>query len=289
MALATLRDVLPTANREGRAVAGLVCLGWEDAAAYVAAAEAVGAPVILQAGPGARAHTPLAVWGAIFRHLGEAARVPVVAHLDHGRSEDECREALAHGFTSVMFDGSKLPDDENVARTAEVAAMARAAGASVEGEIGFVGYADGEVAAQLSNPTTPAQAARLASEAGLDAVAVSVGNVHLKTVSDAVIDWEAVEAIAAATDAPLVIHGASGVAEADRRRLARGPVAKFNVGTELRQAFGRALREAVAADPARFDRIAILRETMEPVREAAIAVIRALHAPDEAAGEALRG
>ena len=278
MPLATFRDILPAANAEGRAVAGLVCLGWEDAWAYAQAAEDVGAPVILQTGPGARAHMPLSVWGPLLRTLGERVSVPVVAHLDHGSSVEECREALHQGFTSVMFDGSKLPDEENAALTAEVVRMAHDAGASAEGEIGFVGYADGERSAEVSNPTTPEQAALLAGT-GVDALAVSVGNVHLKTTSDAVIDWDAVGAIRGVTDTPLVIHGASGVADADRRRLARGPVAKFNVGTELRQVFGRSLREVLEASPDRFDRVAILRDTMAPIREAAARVIRELHSP----------
>ena len=279
MPLATLADILRAANREGRAIAGLVCLGWEDALAYKLAAEDVGAPVILQVGPGARAHMPLRVWGPMLRSLGEAASVPVVVHLDHGKAEDECREALDCGFTSVMFDGSALPLAENVARTHAVCAEAKARGASCEGEIGFVGYAQGERASEVSNPTEPGEAAEIAAVSGIDALAVSVGNVHLKTTSDAVIDWDAVDAIAARVDAPLVMHGASGVAPADRRRLARGPFAKFNVGTELRQVFGAALRETLEASPGRFDRVAILRETVEPIRAAARRVIGELYLP----------
>ena len=95
MTLARLSDVLQPALRDGYAVAGLVTLGWEDMRAYVTAAEELGCPVILQAGPGCRAHTPLPVLGAMFRHLAERASVPVVAHLDHGYTFEECREALA--------------------------------------------------------------------------------------------------------------------------------------------------------------------------------------------------
>ena len=93
MSLATLSEVLQPALKHGYAVGGLVCLGWEDMRAYVAAAEAENAPVILQAGPGCRAHTPLPVLGAMFRNLAENASVPVVAHLDHGYTYEECREA----------------------------------------------------------------------------------------------------------------------------------------------------------------------------------------------------
>ena len=109
MTLATLKDVLQPALKGGYAVGGLVTLGWEDMRAFVAAAEAENCAVILQAGPGCRAHTPLPVLGKMFRHLAEGASVSVVAHLDHGYTYDECSEALDSGFTSLMFDGSRTP------------------------------------------------------------------------------------------------------------------------------------------------------------------------------------
>lgn len=279
MTLATLRDVLQPALIGGYAVPGLVCLGWEDARAYVAAAEAERAPVILQAGPAARAHTPLPVLGAMFRHLAEVASVPVVAHLDHGSSLAECRAALEAGFTSLMFDGSRLPLSRNIDETAAVAEMAHAAGVGCEGEIGFVGYAGGAA----SQGTDPEEAARFARETGVDAMAVSVGNVHLQTGPGAGLDLARLRAIAAATTVPLVIHGGSGVPPDERARLAAtSTICKFNIGTELRMAFGAALRTAVARDPDRFDRIAILTETEGPVTEAARAVLRQLGAAGRA-------
>jgi fructose-bisphosphate aldolase class II len=272
MTRATLADVLQPALSGGYAVAGLVVQGWEDARAYVAAAEAEGLPVILQAGPGARAHMPVAIFGAMFRHLAEAASVPVVAHLDHATSLGECRAAIEAGFTSVMFDGSRLPLAENIARTAEIAAIAHAAGVSCEGELGFVGYAGGEA----SMRTDPAEAARFAAETGVDALAVSVGNVHLQTGPEATVDLTALAAIMAATPVPLVLHGGSGIPAAMRRHLARTTsVAKFNIGTELRQTFGAALRAALA-DPGRFDRIAILKDTEAPLTHAARQILRGL-------------
>lgn len=273
--IATLAEVLGPAVRHGYAVPGLVCLGWEDARAYVRAAEAEGAPVILQAGPGARAHMPVAVWGAMFRALAEGASVPVVAHLDHGMTVEECRVALGEGFTSVMIDGSALPLDQNIALTAEVVALAHAAGASCEGELGVVGYAGGKA----SLGTDPEEAARFARETGVDALAVSVGNVHLQTGAGQGLDVALIRRIEAVTSVPLVIHGGSGVPVDQRAMLAAGSrIAKFNIGTELRMAFGAALREAVAKDAERFDRIAILKDTEGPVMEAARAVFRGMGA-----------
>ena len=270
MTLATLTDVLTPCLTDGTAVAGLVVLGWEDALAYTRAAEAENRPLILQAGPGARAHTPLPILGAMFRHLAETAKIPVVAHLDHGENLAVCRQAIECGFTSVMFDGSALPLAENIARTAEIAQIAHAAGISIEAELGHVGYPD-----RPSHGTDPAEVAQFLKETGVDALAISVGNSHLMTTADAKIDLPRLHAIqTVAPTLPLVLHGGSGLAPALRRQLARETtVCKFNIGTELRQAFGAALRQTLAQHPDRFDRIQILRDTVDPVTEAARGVI----------------
>lgn len=279
MTLVTLSDVLRPAMAGGYAVPGLVCLGWEDMRAYAMAAQAERAPVILQAGPSCRAHTPLPVLGAMMRQLAADVDVPVVAHLDHGYTLDECRAARDAGFTSLMYDGSRQPLAQNIAETAAVAELAHAAGISCEGEIGFVGYAGGEGSAG----TEPDDAAIFARDSGVDAMAISVGNVHLQQGHEGGLDEPRIRAIEALTDIPLVIHGGSGVPLAQRAALAAGSrIAKFNIGTELRMAFGAALRAAVNADPDRFDRVAILKETHDPVMEAARAVIRGLNASGRA-------
>ncbi|WP_171212810.1 class II fructose-bisphosphate aldolase [Ruegeria sp. HKCCA5426] len=278
MTLATLKDVLIPAYEQGYAVGGLVTLGWEDMRAYVAAAEAENAPVILQAGPSCREHTPLPILGKMFRHLAENASVPVVAHLDHGYTFEECKIALDSGFTSLMFDGSRKPLQQNIDETAAIAEMAHAAGISCEGEIGFVGYSGGEG----SNGTDPVEAANFARESGVDAMAISVGNVHLQQNKEGGLDEERIAEIDAATEVPLVIHGGSGVPVEQRSRLARETsICKFNIGTELRMAFGHALREAINRDPERFDRVTILKETHDPVEAAARMVIRAFGAPPQ--------
>ncbi|WP_299888582.1 class II fructose-bisphosphate aldolase [uncultured Ruegeria sp.] len=278
MTLVTLKDVLTPAYNQGYAVGGLVTLGWEDMRAYVAAAEAENAPVILQAGPSCREHTPLPVLGKMFRHLADNASVPVVAHLDHGYTFEDCKIALDSGFTSLMFDGSRKPLQQNIDETAAIAEMAHAAGISCEGEIGFVGYSGGEG----SNGTDPAEAAQFAKESGVDAMAISVGNVHLQENKEGGLDEDRIRQIDAMTEVPLVIHGGSGVPIEQRTRLARETsICKFNIGTELRMAFGAALRDAVNIDPDRFDRVTILKETHAPVEAAARAVIRAFGAPPQ--------
>ncbi len=273
MSLVSLSDVLKPANQHGYGVAGLVVLGWEDARAYVRAAEEVRVPVILQAGPGCRENTPLPVLAKMFRHLAEHASVPVVAHLDHGYEIDECFEAIDLGFSSVMFDGSKMPIDDNIECTAKIVARAKAAGVSVEGEVGYVGYADGA----NSSGTNPEEARRFSEESGADAMAISIGNVHLHQTKAAVIDFDRLAKIKAVSKIPLVVHGGSGIPIEIRQRMAmESLVVKFNVGTEVRMAFGQGLRRVLSEDPELFDRVTILTNAEKNVYEAAKVVMRSL-------------
>jgi len=277
MPLVTLADVLQPALKESYAVAGVVTLGWEDMRAYVQAAEAENCPVVLQAGPGCREHTPLPVLAAMMRHLAEQASVPIAVHLDHGYSMQECREAIDCGFSSVMYDGSRKPLQQNIDETAAIADMAHAAGVSCEGEIGFVGYADGE----SSSGTDPEEAGIFADATKIDAMAISVGNVHLQQDSVSTLDEARIRQIENHTNVPLVIHGGSGVSIEQRRQLAtQSAICKYNIGTELRMAFGKALRTAIDNDPAQFDRVALLKQTHQPVMDAARKVMANLKLSD---------
>ena len=272
MTLATLKEVLKPAMEGGYAVAGLVTLGWEDMLAYVRAAEEENVSIILQAGPSCRAHTPLPILGKMFNHLANEASVPVVSHLDHGYTEDECKEAIQCGFTSIMFDGSKFPLKENIDKTARIVELAHEASVSCEGEIGFVGYSDGAQSAG----TKPSEAQKFGKETNVDAMAISVGNVHLQKNKEANLDLTRIREIEQVTATPLVIHGGSGVTTAQRSFLAQNSkICKFNIGTELRMAFGKALRKSLDTDPDQFDRVQILSQTHDPLVDATRKVLRA--------------
>jgi fructose-bisphosphate aldolase class II len=273
MTVATLNNVLLPAMAGNYAVAGLVVLGWEDAKAFVEAAEEAQLPVILQAGPGCRKHTPVPVLGKMFRYLAEQSTVPVVCHIDHARSVEECQQGIDHGFSSVMIDGSMLPLAGNIELTARVVKLCKPHGISVEGEVGMVGYSGGASSAS----TAPEEAEVLARETGIDALAISVGNLHLQTEKQAVIDLNALHAIEAVTALPLVLHGGSGIPTDMRQHLARtSQVKKFNIGTELRMAFGAALREALAEKPEEFDRIKLLQATIPASRKMASSILQEL-------------
>ena len=271
--LVTLSDTLQKALSNNYAVAGLVTLGWEDMKAYIEAAEQENCPIILQAGPSCRQHTPIPILGKMFNYLAENAVVPVVAHLDHGYTENECRIAIDSGFSSIMFDGSKKTLNENIDETAKICELAHAAGVSCEGEIGFVGYSGGE----RSSGTVPEEASIFAKETKIDAMAISVGNVHLQENKEGGLDEDRIRAIEEVTDIPLVIHGGSGVPVAQRTFLSQNSkICKFNIGTELRSSFGHALREAINIDTTRFDRIQIFKDIHEPLVEKTRSVLRPL-------------
>ncbi len=272
MTIATLTDVLKPAMEQGYAVAGLVTLGWEDMRAYVHAAEEENVAIILQAGPSCRSHTPLPILGKMFNHLASEASIPVVAHLDHGYTEVECKEAIECGFTSVMFDGSRLSLQENIDRTARIAELAHDADISCEGEIGFVGYSDGE----QSNGTNPSEANMFAKDTKVDAMAISVGNIHLQKHKEGNLDLERIRQIEQVTSIPLVIHGGSGVPVKQRSFLSRNSkICKFNIGTELRMTFGDTLRKSIVSHPDQFDRVEILKKTHEPLVQATRKVLNA--------------
>lgn len=273
--LVNLSEILAPALDGGYAVGCFNVFGYEDARAVVEAAEGLGAPVILSANLDLRQFMPVKMVAGLFRGLAEEAAVPVCAHLDHTYVLDDVLQAVDLGFTSVMIDGSQLPLEENIAAVQRVVAHAHGAGASVEAEIGSVPYAEGRDHIK-SELTDPEEARRLAEEGGLDALAVSVGNVHRLSAPGATIAFDRLAEIEALVRLPLVIHGTSGIYEEDIAALARTRVCKFNIGTVLRQAFGGALRRAFADDPKIYDRLALMKQAMPPVQAETERMIRLL-------------
>jgi len=270
MTAVNLTTLLKKANKNNYAVAGLVVLGWEDALAYTQAADETGIPIILQAGPSCREHTPVPILGKMFRYLADQTKTHICCHIDHGYSLKECKEGMDNGFTSVMFDGSKLPLSKNINASLSIVKLAKSYKVSVEGEVGIVGYHNGKI----SEGTKVNEAKRFVDESGVDAIAISVGNTHLQTNKIAKIDIKKIIDLQNVIKIPLVLHGSSGIANAMRRKIAKTTnVAKFNIGTELRLIFGNALRANILQDKDVFDRLKILKPTIKEIKKVAMKVI----------------
>jgi len=271
MTAVNLKKILNDANKNNYAVAGLVVLSWDDAVAFVKAADETGIPIILQAGPSCRAHIPISILGKMFRYLANQTKINVCCHFDHGYSIKECQEGIDNGFTSVMFDGSKLSLSENIKLSSFIAKIAHIAKVSLEGEIGFVGYDKGK----KSSRTDTKEAIFFANESGVDAMAISVGNTHLQTVKKSNIDLNNIISIQKGTKIPLVLHGGSGIPNIVRKKLARSTnIAKFNIGTELRQIFGNSLRKQLKNNPKIFDRLQLLKPIIPEITKAAKKIIK---------------
>ncbi len=273
--LATLNDLLPAAADGHYALPCFNVFGSEEVVAILAAAEEAQRGVILACNKDMADHMGVVGFAGMVRGLAEAATVPVCVHLDHCYEEERIHAALHAGFTSVMFDGSQLPLADNIARTAAIVRLARGFGASVEGEVGSVPYTEGRDHIK-SELTDPLEALAFAEQSGVDAMAISVGNVHRLTEAVSAIDFDLVQRIAACTRLPLVIHGTSGIREADIQRLKTLRVAKFNIGTTMRMTFNQSLRQSLADTPERFDRLQLMRPVVSALQAEARRMINLL-------------
>ncbi len=262
--LVTLKEILT----HQCAVAAFNVFGYEDAISVVRAAEALGHPVILMTNKDAVNFIPIELIGPMLVTMARSASVPVCVHLDHSRDFADIQRAVAAGYTSVMYDGSQLPYEENLRNTQEVVAFAHAHGVSVEAEIGSVGYSDPAMPAKAEY-TDPDQAVQFAAETQVDALAVAVGTVHRMKIQEAKIDFQLLADIRNRVDIPLVIHGSSGVKDADISRMCEVGAKKINLGTTLRMVFGNTLRKTLADMPDEFDRLKFFPASMKAVAEKA--------------------
>ncbi len=179
-------------------------------------------------------------------------RVDYALHLDHCKSLDHCFQAMAAGFTSIMYDGSALPFEENVANTTTVVRVAHALGVSVEAELGSLAAGVDSQEAEGNEThvyTDPAQAREFIERTGVDALAVSIGTVHGSYKGDPDIRLDVLKAIRAVVDVPLVLHGGSGTPEATIRECIRGGIRKINVNTEISTHTAAKLRVYLADRP----------------------------------------
>ncbi|GGZ43678.1 class II fructose-bisphosphate aldolase [Streptomyces bluensis] len=278
MPLTTTGELITRAAAARTAVPAFNIISLEHVEAVVAGAESAGAPVILQVSenavrfrggrllPLARAATAAA----------EQAKVPVALHLDHVQSDDLLRQAADAGFSSVMYDASRLPYEENLAATRAAVDLAHTQGMWIEAELGRVGGKDtdrvggkdtdrvgGKEAAQTAGKagvppldahapgarTDPDEARAFVADSGVDALAVAIGSVHAMTTRTATLDHTLLGRLNAALDVPLVLHGSSGVPDAELRAAVAGGIAKVNIGTALNVAMTGAVRDFLTEHP----------------------------------------
>ncbi len=261
--LASLRELVLAARQAGTGLGAFNVIHLEHATAFVRAAERAGSPVVLQISENAvKYHGALEPICVAALAVARAASVPVVVHLDHAEDTDLIRRAVELGISSVMYDGSKLPDAENRETTAAMVALCHAAGVDVEAELGEVGGKNG--VHDPSARTSPADAAAFVEDTGVDLLAVAVGSSHAMTTRDAHLDEDLIRAIRAVVPVPLVLHGPSGVSDDGMRAAIGAGITKINVSTHLNQVFTGAVRAALAADPALVDS----RKWLKPARSA---------------------
>ncbi|MFD3443628.1 class II fructose-bisphosphate aldolase [Microbacteriaceae bacterium 4G12] len=224
----------------------------EHAEAIVAGAERAGRPVVLQISQNcARYHGAFEPIALASLAIARAASVPAIVHLDHAEDVALVHAAVDLGVQSVMFDGSHLPYDENVATTRAVVEHCHARGVLVEAELGEVGGKDGVHAPGVR--TNPGDAAAFVAATGVDSLAVAVGTSHAMTSRVASVDRDLVAALGGAVGVPLVLHGSSGLSDEELVGAVRAGMTKINISTHLNGLFTAEVRATLAADEALVD------------------------------------
>ncbi|MEU9404384.1 class II fructose-bisphosphate aldolase [Streptomyces sp. NPDC048281] len=258
MPLAATGTLLARAAEVRSAVAAFNVITLEHVEAVVAGAEAAGRPVVLQVSENAVTfrHGRLLPLARAATAAAERADVPVALHLDHVRSDDLLRQAPGAGFSSVMYDASRLPYAENLAATAAAVDWAHTQGLWIEAELGEVGGKDGRPALDAHAPgarTDPAEARDFVAGTGVDALAVAIGSVHAMTTRTAALDHDLLKRLSAAVPVPLVLHGSSGVPDEGLVAAVAAGIAKVNVGTALNMAMTATVRRYLADHPEAVD------------------------------------
>jgi fructose-bisphosphate aldolase class II/tagatose 1,6-diphosphate aldolase GatY/KbaY len=260
---------LERARQNGRAVLAANFYNAETLLAVLKAAKKTGSPVILQTSPSTLSYLGVepacAMACAAARELGVRAYV----HLDHATDLDLVRRCLAMGYDSVMLDASEADFATNVAKTREAVAMAHGSGKAVEAELGYVPKL-GQSTATAVDFTTPEQAAAFVEATGVDLLAVAIGSAHGFYKEAPRLDYERLSDIRKAVDAPLVLHGSSGLGDDQLRRAIERGICKINFATEIKDTFMRTLKRSLAAS----DEID-LRRAFPPAIEAAADLVAA--------------
>lgn len=277
--LVTLKEILAIAEEQRCAAGAFNTPNLECVTAVLSAAERLHVPVILSHAELHEEVAPLAVIGPVMVQAAKNAKVPVCVHLDHCETLSYMEQALEIGFTGVMYDGSALPYEENVANTQKAVAMAKPYGAGVEAEIGTLASREGgEAAAAGPVYTDPELAERFCAETGIDALAPSFGTAHGIYKAKPVLDLERVKVIAEKTALPLVMHGGSGVSAEDYRTAIHNGIRKINYYSYMSKAGTNAVKAMLETEDVTFfhDLALAAQKAMESDAETAMRVFAGL-------------
>ena len=231
MALVTMKQLLKQAAAENRGCGAFSVGNMEMVKGAVMAAEELRTPIILQIAQVRLKHSPLHLMGPMMIQAAKEAKVDIAVHLDHGLTMDTVLQALELGFTSVMFDGSSLPFEENIRQVSEVVKTAAKYGATVEAELGVVGGSEDGSTDHGIRCTDPAEAETFVKETSIDALAVAIGNAHGNYPVAPRLAFDVLEEIHRRVDIPLVLHGGSGISDEDFQRAISLGIRKVNIAT----------------------------------------------------------
>lgn len=229
--LVNMRDLLAAAENGNYAVGSFSVANMEMVLGVLKAAKELSAPVILQIAEVRLKQSPLELIGPLMVAAAENADTPVAVHFDHGKTIDKISMALDIGFTSVMFDGSHLPLEENIAQTKKVVAIADDYDAAVEAEIGCVGGSEDGSEDIAVNCTRPGDAVLFERETEVDALAVAIGNAHGNYKQAPKLRFDILEQVDSLTDVPLVLHGGTGITPDDFVKCSHTGIRKINIAT----------------------------------------------------------
>ena len=233
--LVNLKYVLDLAENGNFAIPSFNVYNMESVMGVLKAAEELKAPVIMQVYPRLMKEETGYFLSPIIKAAAERASVPVCFHLDHGPSELETTRSIRYGATGIMFDGSTLSFEENIALTKRVVDTCSYLNVQVEGELVHVGMTSDN---NMDEFTTPEDAKRFVEETGVACLAVAVGTAHGRYKKPPKLDIERIKAIREATNnAALVLHGGSGVPDEEVKKAVKAGIRKMNFATDICYAF----------------------------------------------------
>ena len=246
--LVNMKELLKDAQDGNYAVGSFSVANMEMVLGVLKAARELSAPVILQIAEVRLKQSPLEIIGPLMVAAAENADTPVAVHFDHGKTEEKIKQALDLGFTSVMFDGSHLPLDENIATTKRIIDIAGKYNASVEAEIGCVGGSEDGSEDIAINCTKPQDAVRFEAKTGVDALAIAIGNAHGNYKDVPKLRFDILQKVNEMTNTPLVLHGGTGISPDDFVKCSKNGIKKINIATATFDCVEQSVRQAYEQD-----------------------------------------